>query len=101
MENVNAEQLKQLQESGSKILVDFWAPWCGPCKQLIPRLENLEQKYPNIKFVKINVDENTDVALDLNIRTVPTVIIYDGENVVNRSTGANQDVVYTNILNTL
>lgn len=101
MDSVNEEQLKKLQKNGDKLLVDFWAPWCVPCKQLIPRLENLEKKYPNVKFVKINVDENSDFSLNLNIRTVPTVIIYDGENVINRSTGSNQDIVYTNILDNL
>ena len=101
MENVTAEQVKELQSQGKKILVDYWAPWCGPCKSLIPRLENLEKEYPNVTFVKINVDENMDYSLDLGIRTVPTVIIYNGETVVNRSTGANQDIVYTKILDNL
>lgn len=101
MESVNSQQLKTLQSNGEKLLVDFWAPWCGPCKQLIPRLENLETKYPNVKFVKVNVDENVDFALDLNIRTVPTIMVFDGESLINRSTGANQDVVYTNILDKL
>jgi thioredoxin len=101
MESVNSQQLKTLQNAGEKLLVDFWAPWCGPCKQLIPRLENLETQYPNVKFVKINVDENVEFALDLNIRTVPTVMIFNGETLVNRSTGANQNVVYTNILDNL
>lgn len=101
MESVNSQQLKTLQSNGEKLLVDFWAPWCGPCKQLIPRLENLETKYPNVKFVKVNVDENVDFALDLNIRTVPTVMVFDGQTLINRSTGSNQDVVYTNILDKL
>jgi thioredoxin len=101
MESVNSQQLKTLQSEGEKLLVDFWAPWCGPCQGLIPRLENLETQYPNVKFVKINVDENVEFALDLNIRTVPTVMVFDGETLVNRSTGANQNIVYTNILDNL
>ncbi len=101
MENVSAEQVKQLQAEGKKLLVDYWATWCGPCKSLIPRLETLESQYPNITFVKVNVDENTDAALALGIRSVPTVLIYDGENLINRSTGVNIDSVYTKILDTL
>lgn len=101
MENVNSVNLKKLQSEGKKLLVDFWAPWCGPCKSLIPRLESLESKYPNVKFVKVNVDENSDLALELNIRTVPTVIIYDGQSLVERTTGANQDIVYTKVLDKL
>jgi thioredoxin 1 len=101
MENVTAEQVKQLQLEGKKLLVDYWAEWCGPCKALIPRLEVLSSQYPDVMFVKVNVDENTDSALEMGIRSVPTVMIYNGGELVNRSTGANIDSVYKNILDTL
>lgn len=101
MENVTAEQVKQLQLEGKKLLVDYWAEWCLPCKALIPRLETLSSQYPDVTFVKVNVDENTSSALELGIRSVPTVMIYNGEELVNRSVGANVDSVYKNILDTL
>lgn len=101
MENVTAENVKQLQSEGKKILVDYWAKWCGPCKSLIPRLENLESQYPNITFVKVDVDENMDTCLDLGIRSVPTVIIYDGFNLIDRSQGANPESYYKNFLDKL
>ena len=101
MENVTSEQVKQLQAEGKKILVDYLAKWCGPCKALIPRLELLEAQYPDVTFVKVDVDENMDAALDLGIRTVPTIMIYNGEELVSRSLGANNDIVYKNILDTL
>ena len=101
MENISGEQLDSLKSTDQVLLVDYWAKWCGPCKALIPRLELLESQYPDVKFVKVDVDENMDYALDLGIRTVPTVVIYNGETVVNRSMGANQDVFYKNLLDTL
>ena len=101
MENVTSERVKELQLEGKKVLVDYWAKWCGPCKSLIPRLENLESQYPDITFVKVDVDENQSEAMSLGIRSVPTIMIYNGETLVNRSTGANNDDVYKKILDTL
>lgn len=101
MENVTAEKVKQLQEEGKKVLVDYWAKWCGPCRSLIPRLETLESQYSNVVFVKVDVDENMDSCVDLGIRSVPTVIIYDGNNIVDRSQGANPESYYKNILEKL
>lgn len=101
MKNVSAAEVEQMKLEGKKLLVDFWASWCGPCKVLIPRLEQLELKYPNIVFVKVDVDQNMDVAMDLGIRSVPTVMIYNGNELVNRSMGANQDSFYSKILDNL
>jgi thioredoxin len=101
MENVTSDKVKELQSQGNKVLVDYWAKWCGPCKSLIPRLESLELQYPNVTFVKVDVDENMDAALDMGIRSVPTVIIYDGDKLVNRSQGAQPEGFYKDILNNL
>lgn len=101
MENVKSEEVKKLINSGKNVLVDFWAPWCVPCGMLIPRLESMESEYPNVVFVKVNVDEEPDLALDLNIRSVPTVLFYKGNELVNRISGANPPNVYKNILDTL
>lgn len=101
MENITSEQLNKLQLSGNTILVDYYAKWCGPCKTLMPRLSALQSDYPNIKFVSIDVDENMPHAVEVGIRSVPTVIFYKGKEEINRSTGANSDTFYKNILNTL
>jgi thioredoxin len=101
MENVTAEQVKELQSQGKKVLVDYWAKWCGPCKTLIPRLESFENDYPNIKFVKLDVDSEQQFAMSLGIRSVPTVMIFDGDKLVDRSSGVNDESYYKNILNNL
>jgi thioredoxin 1 len=94
MENITSEQLTQLQSEGKKILVQYTASWCGPCRALTPRLANLSNKYTDVTFVKIDVDENMEAARELLISTVPTVMIYNGETLINRSAGANHDAVY-------
>ena len=101
MENVTSAQVAQLQSEGKKLLVQYTAAWCGPCKALTPRLSNLSNRYDNITFVKVDVEENMESARDLNITTVPTVLIYDGNTLINRSVGANIDSVYIKILDSL
>ena len=101
MEYVTSAQVAQLQSEGKKLLVQYTASWCSPCRALTPRLSNLSNKYSDVTFVKVDVDENMDSARELLISTVPTVMIYNGETLVNRSTGANHDNVYSKILDTL
>jgi thioredoxin len=101
MRNTTGQEILSLQKEGKKVLVDLWAPWCGPCKSLIPRLENIDEKYENVEFVKVNVDEDRSYAQGLGIRSVPTVIIFDGDIEVGRLTGAQVDTNYTDILDKL
>jgi thioredoxin 1 len=101
MQDIDVKKLNELQSEGKKILVDFWAPWCGPCRQLIPRLENIQKEYGNVEFVKINVDQNRDFAVNSGITSVPTVMIFDGSKLVNRLSGVQPDSIYKNILNSL
>ena len=101
MEYVTSAQVAQLQSEGKKLLVQYTADWCSPCKALAPRLKSLSSGYPDVTFVKVNVDENQDAVMELGISTVPTIMIYNGDTLISRSLGANIDSVYTKILDTL
>ncbi len=71
------------------VLVDFWAPWCGPCKRVGPVLEELAQKLEGkLKVAKMNVDDNTSVPAQLGIRSIPTMVIYKDGKVVDTRVGA-------------
>ncbi len=70
------------------VIVDFWAEWCEPCKQLSPRLEALAEEYPEVKFVAVDVDANQSLAQSYGIRTIPTVILFENGENVHQVTGA-------------
>ena len=71
------------------VLVDFWAPWCGPCKRVGPILEELAQKLEGkLKVAKMNVDENPSVPAQLGVRSIPTLVIYKEGKVVDTRVGA-------------
>ena len=71
-----------------KVLVDFWAEWCGPCRMIGPVLEELSGDYPNVKFVKLNVDESPAVAQQFSVMNIPTILAFEGGEVKHRVVGA-------------
>jgi thioredoxin 1 len=81
----NAEVL----ESDTPVVVDFWAPWCGPCRMVAPELDKLAQQVgDSVKFVKVNVDEHRDIAMRYSIMSIPTLIKFDKGAVAAQVVGA-------------
>jgi thioredoxin 1 len=99
MELVTSQELEEMKSNKKKLLIDFFAEWCGPCKMIIPKLESFESDFPDIKFVKIDIDRNRDYVMELGIRSVPTIMIYNGDEMVDTSSGVKPDTYYKDILN--
>ena len=78
----------EVVESDSPVLVDFWAEWCGPCKMLTPILEELSSELKDkIKIVKVNLDENQDLALEYSVRSIPTLILFGDGKLIDTKVG--------------
>lgn len=87
--SVNKENFhKEVMLSEKPVLVDFWAPWCNPCRMVSPLVDEIAEERDDIKVVKVNIDEESELAQEYKITSIPTLMVIKDGEVVRRSSGA-------------
>ena len=87
--NINNNNFhNEVMSSEKKVLLDFWAPWCGPCRMVVPMVEEIAKERPDIKVGKINVDENPELSSQFGIMSIPTLVVMENGKIVNQAMGA-------------
>lgn len=93
IKDANEFDTKLTEAGNSLVVVDFFAQWCGPCKVIAPRIEELAAEYPDVVFLKVDVDECEDIASDYEITAMPTFVFIKNKQKVDAFSGANADMV--------
>jgi len=99
VEGTDSNWSNEVEKSTTPVVVDFWAPWCGPCRMVSPVIEKLAAKYSGkVKVVKVNVDDNQELAMKFNIMSIPTIMVFKEGKAVDQAIGAAPSEFYEKLL---
>lgn len=87
MEKVTSQNFNQVINENERVLVDFFATWCGPCKMLAPIVEKLAEEEASVKVVKVDVDEESELAIKFGISSIPTLLVFKNGKLVDKQIG--------------
>lgn len=87
--NINKDNFQnEVVNSDKPVLLDFWAPWCGPCRMVVPIIEEIANERSDIKVCKVNVDEQPELASRFKVMSIPTLVVMKDGKIVNQAMGA-------------
>ncbi len=98
--NINKANFhSEVIESERPVLLDFWAPWCGPCRAVVPLIDEIAREREDIKVVKVNIDEEPELAREYRVMSIPTLVVMREGKVVKKASGARPKTQILEMLN--